>query len=124
MEDRRQEVQKTPDDLNKLMNSVVFFDLDEMVRVTNKAIEHGNDSTVVLVDGGKCQYDQTSDSKDSLSHAIGLCKSIFSECQSRAQLVKDNARKKINAASFMSSVASSSPRKGGWQDNKDAAGLL
>ena len=50
MEDRRQDAQKTlpPDDLNKLMNSVVFFDLDEMVRVTNKAIEHGNDSTVVL----------------------------------------------------------------------------
>ena len=50
MEDRRQDAQTTlpPDDLNKLMNSVVFFDLDEMVRVTNKAIEHGNDSTVVL----------------------------------------------------------------------------
>ena len=48
MEDIRQDEQKTPDDLNKLMNSVVFFDLDEMVRVTNKAIEHGNDSTVVL----------------------------------------------------------------------------
>ena len=38
----------SPDDLNKLMNSVVFFDLDEMVRVTNKAIERGNNSTVVL----------------------------------------------------------------------------
>ena len=38
----------SPDNLNKLMNSVVFFDLDEMVRVTNKAIERGNNSTVVL----------------------------------------------------------------------------
>ena len=42
MEDRRQDAQKT--DLD--MNSVVFFDLDEMVRVTNKAIEHGG--SVVL----------------------------------------------------------------------------
>ena len=48
MEDRRQDAQQTPDDLNKLMNSVVFFYLDEMVRVANKAIEHGNGSTVVL----------------------------------------------------------------------------
>ena len=46
MEDRRQDAQKTSDDLDKLMNSVVFFDLDEMVRVTNKAIEHGG--SVVL----------------------------------------------------------------------------
>ena len=45
MEDRR-DAQKTSDDLDKLMNSVVFFDLDEMVRVTNKAIEHGG--SVVL----------------------------------------------------------------------------
>ena len=47
MEDSRQDAH-SPDDLNKLMNSVVFFDLDEMVRVTNKAIERGNNSTVVL----------------------------------------------------------------------------
>ena len=32
----------SPDDMNKLMNSVVFLDLDELVRVTNKAIERGN----------------------------------------------------------------------------------
>ena len=41
MEDSRQNA-LSPDDLNKLMNSVVFFDLDELVRVTNKAIERGN----------------------------------------------------------------------------------
>ena len=40
MEDRR--AQKT--DLD--MNSVVFFDLDEMVRVTNQVIKHGG--SVVL----------------------------------------------------------------------------
>ena len=38
----------SPDDMNKLMNSVVFFDWDELARVTNKAIERGNNSTVVL----------------------------------------------------------------------------
>ena len=48
MEDRRQDAQQTPDDLNKLLNIVVFLDLDEMVRVANQAIQHGNDSTVVL----------------------------------------------------------------------------
>ena len=41
VEDSRQDA-LLPDDLNKLMNSVVFFDLDEVVRVTNKAIERGN----------------------------------------------------------------------------------
>ena len=32
----------SPDDMNKLMDTVVFFDMDELVRVTNKAIERGN----------------------------------------------------------------------------------
>ena len=41
MEDSRQNA-LSPDDMNKLMNSVVFLDLDELVRVTNKAIERGN----------------------------------------------------------------------------------
>ena len=38
----------SPDELNKLMDSVVFFDMDELVRVTNQAIERGNDPTIVL----------------------------------------------------------------------------
>ena len=41
IEDNRQNA-LSPDDLDKLKNSVVFFDLDELVRVTNKAIERGN----------------------------------------------------------------------------------
>ena len=41
MEDNRQNA-LSPDDLDKFMNSVVFVDLDELVRVTNKAIERGN----------------------------------------------------------------------------------
>ena len=32
----------SPDELNKLMDTVVFCDMDELVRVTNKAIERGN----------------------------------------------------------------------------------
>ena len=32
----------SPDSLNKLMDTVFFFDMDELVRVTNKAIERGN----------------------------------------------------------------------------------
>ena len=38
----------SPDDLNNLMDTVVFFDMDELVRVTNKAKQRGNDSTIVL----------------------------------------------------------------------------
>ena len=38
----------SPDSLNKLMDTVVFFDMDELVRVTNQAIERGNDPTIVL----------------------------------------------------------------------------
>ena len=38
----------SPDELNKLMDTVVFFDMDELVRVTNKAKQRGNDSTIVL----------------------------------------------------------------------------
>ena len=38
----------SPDELNKLMDTVVFFDMDELVRVTNQAIERGNDPTIVL----------------------------------------------------------------------------
>ena len=41
MEDNRQNA-LSPDELDKVMNSVVFVDLDELVRVTNKAIERGN----------------------------------------------------------------------------------
>ena len=50
MEDSRQDAQKTlsPDDLDKLMNTVVFFDLDELVGGINKARARGGDSTVVL----------------------------------------------------------------------------
>ena len=44
-----------PDELDKLMDTVVFFDMDELVRVTNKAIERGNDSThVVNLFGRQC----------------------------------------------------------------------
>ena len=47
MEDSHQ-IALSPDDLNKLMDTVVFFDMDELVRVTNKAKQRGNDSTIVL----------------------------------------------------------------------------
>ena len=36
------------DQLDKLMDTVVFCDIDELVRVTNKAMQGGNDSTIVL----------------------------------------------------------------------------
>ena len=36
------------DQLDKLMNTVVHFDINEMVRVTNQARQRGNDSTIVL----------------------------------------------------------------------------
>ncbi len=38
----------SPDELNKLLNTVVFFDLDEMVDGINKARARGGESTVVL----------------------------------------------------------------------------
>jgi len=47
MEDSRQNA-LSPDELNKLVDTVVFFDMDELVRVTNKAKQRGNDSTIVL----------------------------------------------------------------------------
>ena len=55
MEDNRQNA-LSPDDLDKLMNSVVFVDLDELVRVTNKAIERGNHTCEVdgCLDKGVC----------------------------------------------------------------------
>ena len=36
------------DELDKLMDTVLYFDMDELVRVTNQGIERGNDSTIVL----------------------------------------------------------------------------
>ena len=36
------------DELDKLMDTVVHFDMDELVRVTNQARQRGNDSTIVL----------------------------------------------------------------------------
>ena len=36
------------DELDKLKDTVVHFDMDELVRVTNQAMERGNDSTIVL----------------------------------------------------------------------------
>ena len=36
------------DELDKLMDTVVFCDMDELVRVTNQAKQRGNDSTIVL----------------------------------------------------------------------------
>ena len=36
------------DELDKLMDTVVYFDMDELVRVTNQARQRGNDSTIVL----------------------------------------------------------------------------
>ena len=36
------------DELDKLMDTVVHFDMDELVRVTNQAMERGNDSAIVL----------------------------------------------------------------------------
>ena len=38
----------SPDELDELMDTVVYFDMDELVRVTNQAMERGNDSTIVL----------------------------------------------------------------------------
>ncbi len=36
------------DQLDKLMDTVVHFDMDELVRDTNQARQRGNDSTIVL----------------------------------------------------------------------------
>ena len=36
------------DELDKLMDTVVNFDMNELVRVTNQARQRGNDSTIVL----------------------------------------------------------------------------
>ncbi len=36
------------DQLDKLMDTVVHFDINELVRVTNQARQRGNDSTIVL----------------------------------------------------------------------------
>ena len=36
------------DELDKLMDTVVHFDMNELVRVTNQARQRGNDSTIVL----------------------------------------------------------------------------
>ena len=36
------------DQLDKLMDTVVHFDMNELVRVTNQARQRGNDSTIVL----------------------------------------------------------------------------
>ena len=36
------------DELDKLMNTVVHFDMNELVRVTNQARQRGNESTIVL----------------------------------------------------------------------------
>jgi len=36
------------DELDKLMDTVVHFDINDLVRVTNQARQRGNDSTIVL----------------------------------------------------------------------------
>ena len=47
----------SPDELNKLMDTVVFFDMDELVRVTNQAIERGK-SALTPADAEACLYAQ------------------------------------------------------------------
>ena len=49
-----------PDELDKLMDTVVFFDMDELVRVTNQAIERGNHTCEVHgPDKGVCSSSQS-----------------------------------------------------------------
>ncbi len=80
----------SPDELDKVMNSVVFLDLDELVRVTNKAIERGNHT---------CQNDGL-DKGRSLSSKSAL-----------SQLSPADAEACLYACRFIAAVPRSEPKK-------------